>query len=133
MNAVLADTHAALWYLLEPSRLSVDADRALTQADQPGSGIFVSAISVVEVIYLVEKGKVPSAALQGLVTTLNDPGEAMHLLPLDGKVTQAVAQVPRHLVPDLPDRIIAATALAHQLPLVTRDAKLRASTVPTIW
>src|SRR6266404_1173936 len=59
MSAVLADTHAALWYLLEPSQLSAAADHALTQADQPGAGIFVSAITVVEAIYLVEKARLP--------------------------------------------------------------------------
>jgi PIN domain nuclease of toxin-antitoxin system len=133
MSTVLADTHAALWYLLEPSQLSAAADHALTQADQPGAGIFISAITVVEAIYLVEKGKLPPAALQALVTTLTDPAEAMYLLPLEFDVTQAVHQVPRNLVPELPDRIIAATALAHGLSLVTRDTKLRAAPVPTIW
>jgi len=37
------------------------------------------------------------------------------------------------MVPDLPDRIIAATALSHNLPLVTADHKIRASRIPTIW
>ena len=78
MDPVAADTHAALWYLLEPSQLSAAADQALTQADRPGVGIFVSAISVVEVIYLVEKGKLPQASLDALVATLTDPAEAMH-------------------------------------------------------
>jgi PIN domain nuclease of toxin-antitoxin system len=110
MSAVVADTHAALWYLLEPSQLSAAANLALTQADQTGAGIFVSAISVVEAIYLVEKGKLAPAALQALVTALSDPAEAMYLLPVDWSITQAIHQVPRKLVSDLPDRIIAATA-----------------------
>ena|SRR5947207_647428 len=133
MGPVAADTHAALWYLLEPSKLSAAADQALTQADQPGAGIFVSAISVVEVIYLVEKGKLPQASLDALVATLTDPAEAMYLLPVEFSVTQAVHQVPRALVPDMPDRIIAATALAHHLSLVTCDPDIRAAPVPTIW
>jgi PIN domain nuclease of toxin-antitoxin system len=33
MGPVAADTHAALWYLLEPSQLSSAADQALTEAD----------------------------------------------------------------------------------------------------
>ena len=36
--------------------------------------------------------------------------------------------------PDMPDRIITATALAYHLPLVTRDSKIReAGIVRTIW
>jgi PIN domain nuclease of toxin-antitoxin system len=36
-------------------------------------------------------------------------------------------------LPDLPDRIIAATALRLNLPLVTRDRKIQASQVNSIW
>jgi predicted nucleic acid-binding protein len=46
--------------------------------------------------------------------------------------------VPRVEVPDIPDRIIAATAVAHKLPFVSQDSALRASTtlralVSVIW
>jgi predicted nucleic acid-binding protein len=33
----------------------------------------------------------------------------------------------------MPDRIIAATALHLGLPLVTRDLRIQASGIPTIW
>jgi len=36
-------------------------------------------------------------------------------------------------VPDMPDRIIATTAVVYGVPLISRDAKIRASTVTTIW
>ena len=46
--------------------------------------------------------------------------------------------VPRDEVPDMPDRIIAATAVAYKLPLVSQDTEIRASAslkalVPVIW
>jgi PIN domain nuclease of toxin-antitoxin system len=93
----------------------------------------VSAITLVEVIYLVEKGKLPQASLDALVAALADPSEAMHLLPVESSVTQAVHQIPRAWVPDMPDRIIAATAWAHGLRLVTCDPDIRATSLPTIW
>ena len=34
---------------------------------------------------------------------------------------------------DMPDRIIAATALALDLPVVTRDFKIRQSRIVSIW
>jgi PIN domain nuclease of toxin-antitoxin system len=36
-------------------------------------------------------------------------------------------------VPDLPDRIVAATAVALRAMLISRDGKIRASQVQTIW
>ncbi len=45
----------------------------------------------------------------------------------------AVQQVSREQVPDLPDRIIAATALYLGVPLITRDRKIALSSVDTVW
>lgn len=39
----------------------------------------------------------------------------------------------RQIVPEMPDRIISATALYLNLPLITRDAQIIASIVETIW
>jgi len=42
--------------------------------------------------------------------------------------------VPRDQIPDMPDRLIAATALASALPLVTRGQNVReAGIVPAVW
>jgi len=48
-------------------------------------------------------------------------------------VATALKDIPRNLVPDMPDRIIAATALHLGLPLVTRDRRLQAAGIDTIW
>ena len=48
-------------------------------------------------------------------------------------LVDALGQVHRDEVPDVPDRIIAATALALGVPLFSRDRKIRASQVQTIW
>lgn len=51
----------------------------------------------------------------------------------DHAVADAVATIPRDDVPDMPDRIIAATAVALRLPLITRDSRIRRLAIPTIW
>jgi predicted nucleic acid-binding protein len=42
-------------------------------------------------------------------------------------------RVSRADVPDMPDRVVAATALYLGVPVISRDGKIRASNVQTIW
>ena len=58
MSDVLADTHALVWSLFDPGRLSPAALSALTAASLSGR-IFISAITLVEVNYLSGKKTFP--------------------------------------------------------------------------
>jgi predicted nucleic acid-binding protein len=53
--------------------------------------------------------------------------------PSTALVADALELVSRLEVPDLPDRIVAATAVALGAPLISRDWKIRASQVHTLW
>lgn len=52
MSAVL-DTHAAIWYLLDAKNLSETVSLLIDGAAASGTPTYISAISLVEVIYLV--------------------------------------------------------------------------------
>jgi PIN domain nuclease of toxin-antitoxin system len=132
MAAVL-DTHAAIWYVFSRKRLSADALRFIRRAIDSGRPAYVSAISIVETIYLMERGRVPLGAIQRLEAGLKDPASSLRVAPVDEEVAQAVHRVPRDVVPDMPDRIIAATAMHLGLPLVTRDQRIQAAGIKTIW
>jgi PIN domain nuclease of toxin-antitoxin system len=108
--ALVLDTHAVIWYLSGSKQLSPTARTVIGSAEQNAEDIFISAISLVEVIYLAEKGRLPSVALQRLQDALKDPVGSMIVAPLDAAVAEAVQRIPRETVPDMPDRIIAATA-----------------------
>ena len=69
MAALVADTHAAVWYLLNSKSLSSNAQRAMDEAIEAGDAVYVSSISLVEVVYLVEKGKLPSVVLDRLTVS----------------------------------------------------------------
>lgn len=136
MNDVLADTHTAVRALFEPARLSPAALHALRAAEAAGGRTLVSAITPVELVYLNEKGKLPVSTLTGLWAAIDDPTNPFDLVPLSGPVARVFDQIPRLVVPDMPDRIIAATALAYGIPLVSADRKIRALQVPgltVIW
>lgn len=98
-----------------------------------GHPIFVPAICLVEIIYLVEKGRIPAADWQKLDEALLRPDSAVRVVPLNESIARRVAHIFRESVPDMPDRIIAATALQLGVPLVSRDGKIQASGIDVIW
>jgi len=131
-NAV-TDTHALIWYIEGHPNLSLPAKTTFEDCKTDGGRIFVPTICAVEIVYLGEKARIRSDLLQSLLAELAAPDTVLQLVDLDLPIVLASAKVPRAAVPDLPDRIIAATALAFNLPLVTRDQLIRGSGVPTIW
>ena len=134
MTAVIADTHTIIWYLNQSKKLSETAASALNTAVYEQNCIYVSAISVVEIAYLVERSRLPEEALTLLVDTFSNPETALEIVPLNGAIARTVRQIPRNVVPEMPDRIIAATALYLNLPLVTRDLQIqRLTEIQTIW
>jgi PIN domain nuclease of toxin-antitoxin system len=62
-----------------------------------------------------------------------DPNSTVVEYPVDNHVVTTMRQVAWKDVPDMPDRVIAATALAVDAPLITLDERLQASVVKTIW
>jgi PIN domain nuclease of toxin-antitoxin system len=132
--AIVADTHAIIWYLVEPERLSQVALDALERAIAAGEPVYISAISLIEICYLIEKRRIASDLLQRILAVLNEPDPSLIVVPIDLAISIAVQNIDRDTVPDMPDRIIAATALHLNLPLVTRDRKIQASqSIITIW
>jgi PIN domain nuclease of toxin-antitoxin system len=106
MPGVAVDTHAIVWYLSADARLSASAAEALDSATAAGELIHVPSICLVELTYLVEKGRLPVAARDRLIQALDDPATPCLLAPLDRNVADALESVSRDEVPDLPDRIV---------------------------
>ena len=132
MSAVL-DTHAVLWYLENSKELSALARTTIEDAVGDASYVRISAISLVETVDLVERRRLPLNALERLRSALTDPSSGMLIAAGDASVADALQNISRDVVPDMPDRIIAATALHLGLPLVTRDRRLQSAGIQTIW
>jgi PIN domain nuclease of toxin-antitoxin system len=129
---VLADTHAIIWYLNGSPSLSKQARAALDGAVH-GRELCLSAITLVEMCYLVEKGSIPGTDLVRLEMLLRAPNGPLQSVPLDQDIAESLIHIPRTIVPDMPDRIIAATAHFLHIPVVTHDYRIRSSTVTSIW
>ena len=117
---LLLDTHIWLWSLREPRRLTSVVQQALADtANQK----FLSAISIWEAMILVEKKRIVihDDFTKWFLRTAEDL--ALAEVGLGWKVVCEMRYIlPNHRDPS--DRFLAATAIAHDMVLVTADQKL---------
>jgi len=133
MIRAIADTHALIWYLFDNKRLSRRAKEFIENASNDGEKIGFSAISLVEIVYLIEKEKIDPGTLERLLNVTETSDAALVELPVTGQIAEKMREISREAIPDMPDRIIAATALEQNVPVISRDGKIKASGLETIW
>jgi len=133
MPDAVTDTHGLIWYLEDSPRLGSDARAAFDACDRGELVIYVPTICLVEIIYLQEKGRIPADLKAQLDAALEAGTTGLILASLTAEVANAVAEGPRSDVPDMPDRIIAATALNLGVRLISRDRAIRLSAIRTVW
>lgn len=134
MIAGIADTHAAIWYLFGDSRLSARAKEFIDQTAASRHNIAISPISLAEIVYLVEKKRLLAEVYGDLRSALDNPNHVFQEAPFTGEiVTVMQQQVSRAEVPDMPDRIVAATGVYFGVPIISRDGRIRAANLRTIW
>jgi len=130
---ILLDTHAWLWLCLEPQRLSATATSAIRRSLGDG-GLAIASITLWEVAMMVARGRViPHGTPEAWLSALVDRSGVVVK-----EITPAVATLATHFSGDFPpdpaDRLIAATARAEGLSLVSRHTGMRTSAVvETIW
>jgi PIN domain nuclease of toxin-antitoxin system len=133
MIRAVADTHAVIWYLYDDERLSGKAKKAIEQAAGQGDQIGFSAITLIEMVYLVEKGRITPDALERLQGAMETGNSVLFEIPVTGEVANEMRKISREAVSDMPDRIIAATAQINKVPIISRDGKIKVSGLKTIW
>ena len=125
----LLDTHAFLWAATDEDRLSIRAARAIHTT--PYEQLAISDVSLLEIGLLLHIGRI---SFSGSPTTvLGHILSYVSVLPITLEIAIAA---PTLALPhgDQFDRIIAATAKIHRLPLITKDANITdASVVATLW
>ncbi len=131
MKACVADTHSLIWHLQDSPHLSLQGRSFFSQADSEKATVVIPTIALVEMTYLAEKKRIAAALVKAVLDLLRETSNNYRLAPLDLAVVEALERAPRVLVPDMPDRIIAATALSLGLPLLSRDRVMAA--VDGLW
>jgi PIN domain nuclease of toxin-antitoxin system len=134
VSEYVTDTHALYWHLASDPRLSPSAREVFAQADAGLHRILIPGITLIEMVYLVEKQRLDAALVERAYTSLDTVAGSYQVAPLDQHTARALHDIPRRMIPDMPDRIIVATARQLGLPLITRDAAIRkARVVSVLW
>lgn len=130
---IVLDTHALIWWISDPGKLSAKAGSAISKAKKEKS-IYVSSISVWEIAMLVNKKRLK---LRYEVNEWLRKIEALpfiKFLPVNNKVAVDSVLLSGKPPTDPADRIIIATAMDLDCPLISGDRKIRRyRQVKTIW
>lgn len=130
---ILLDTHSLVWWVEFNPRLSASARQAIEREKRSGR-IGVSSFTCWEIALLVARNKL---CLSNDIRTWLAAVEALScvsFIPVDNNVALTSVYLPTGLNNDPADRIIVATAMLLNVPIVTTDACMRAYPhVQTIW
>jgi len=130
---ILLDTHVLAWLLLEPQNLSPAAASAIRRARR-NQGIALAAISLWELARLFSQGLVKGrGTVETSVRTLIEESGA-EIRPITPEIAALAWQFPEDFPHDPADRLIAATARAEGMTLITHDQRIRQSPLlKTVW
>ena len=129
---ILLDTHIAIWLAQDYQRISPTARSKIEDARRKEQGLAVSGITLLEIARLGSSGQIN--LIPDAETVLAEFERRFTVLPITANIALQAYELPSSYPKDPADRIIGATALIGDLPLVTADAAIRKSrAVLTMW
>jgi predicted nucleic acid-binding protein len=116
MSNYVTDTQGLVKFMMGKKVINDAAHQAYLSADKGEATIIIPAIVLMEVMYLFEKNRIEIGLLQteDLMESQNYQFE-----PLSFEILKTAAEIDD--IPELHDRLIAATARHLDLPLITND------------
>lgn len=123
-DRLLLDTHIVLWLDSGAARLHASTRRLIDECRRGGGSILVSAITAWEIALLVDLGRIElDLPVEAWFTRFCDrPGVAA--LPLSHVAAIRAYQLHQFAHRDPADRLLIATAIEQNVPLVTYDERI---------
>ena len=128
---ILLDTCAIIWDALEPKKLTVKARRAI---EHNGNELVICDISLWEIAMLISKQRLQVDNTASGFTRLALQARDFQVAEITPEIAELSVNFGTELNKDPVDRIIAATSIVRNAPIVTADRNLRdARSIETIW
>lgn len=125
----VTDTHSLVWYFTESPRLSKRALTAFEETLEEGS-IIIPTVVLAEIMYISRKGRI-NLSFAETIKRIEETGN-FEIAPLDLDILKTADEIDYDL--EMHDRLIVATALSFDVPLITRDEVIKESGLCTvIW
>lgn len=129
---ILLDTHVVVWLASGDARMSRTAQAAINEARQAVRGLALSDFTLFELSMLFRKKRFTLAVTPEAF--LSEVEHRFVVLPITANIALQAFELPERYPNDPADRIIGATALVEDIPLLTADNEIRRSrVVPVIW
>lgn len=122
MDRYVTDTQALVKFMMGQKVFNERCHQAFLAADLGDNIIIIPAIVLMEILYLFEKNRIKIDLIQTeeLLQSKNYQCE-----PLSLEIIKTAAEISD--IPELHDRLIAATARYLDIPLITNDPVIRKS------
>jgi len=129
---ILLDTHVIIWLAQDYSKISSAARSAIEEERKKERGLAISCMTILEIARLASYGRVN--LIPDMETFLSDVEQRFIVVPIARHIAMQAFALPPSYPNDPVDRIIGATALIEDIPLITANRAIRqARAVTTIW
>ncbi|HYE88703.1 MAG TPA: type II toxin-antitoxin system VapC family toxin [Vicinamibacterales bacterium] len=131
-EAPVLDTHVWVWWMLGDERLDRRIARKLDALSENRRPV-ISGISLWEVAMLVNLGRLQlEPPLDTWLALATDP-KTVTVWPVTRHIAALIATMPASFTRDPADRLIVATSINRQLPLLTYDQRIIDSGLVRLW
>ena len=122
MADYVTDTQALVKFMMGKKVINQKSHQAFLSADRGESTIIIPVVVLMEVLYLFEKNRIDIGLLQieDLLQSRNYQCE-----PLTLEILKTASEITD--IPELHDRLIAATAKYLDIPIITNDPLIKQS------